>query len=243
MFSGGKTLNGVDLRKWLLYGLLALSAVSIAIRAALPPQLQVSSDLIHLGVRQPSDIDRVNVSITNSGGRILYAQIGGGSCGCISPGRQQLALMPGESGQLPLDVRFSGLRDEFNGHIVVVSNDPIRPTLLVPIDATIAAQVQVRPRSVVLEMDETDSMLTGELYLDFSRCPSGRIESVAFHGGPISACIEPQGSNVYKICISSPESFTPSLLLVGTTVPAETLIAIPGTVEHSAITAHSGVGY
>lgn len=120
----------------------ALGAISISVcwcgskrETASCPKVYVANDKFDLGVVRPFETREVAFSIENQGlRRLILNEIG---CGCGSPIRPAIVVLPGNTEIVPVLLETSGDLEKIEKKVSFATNDTLHPR----IDLTVLAQV------------------------------------------------------------------------------------------------------
>jgi len=121
------------------------------------PTLELSVPEVDFGeVRDPEEYTKV-IQLTNTGDAPLHVFELSSTCGCTVPklgstevgeGKSRTVdqwIKPGESIDMSITLRTFGKRDDVNQKVTINSNDPQRPSLVLPVKAFVEPLVRITP--------------------------------------------------------------------------------------------------
>ena len=167
--SGSLRWNASDgVRRWWRFGGLAggLLAVSLAAAESLAPTstAAVSPRPLTDGPRiqfvEPThDFGQIkrgeNVAHTfvfaNTGHALLEITDIQASCGCTTVGVWDRQVAPGKTGRIPVQLASATLSGSVVRTITVSTNDPLQPSLVLRMSATVSTPVEVAPATVIFQ--------------------------------------------------------------------------------------------
>ena len=101
-------------------------------------------------MRQPA-IAAHSFVFTNAGDAMLEIADVQPGCGCTTVGAWDRHVAPGQTGRIPVELASATLRGSVVRAITVTSNDPLQPSLLLRLSATVWTPVEVSPATVMFQ--------------------------------------------------------------------------------------------
>ena len=131
--------------RWALVGACAvICAVSVGSNLwywfgpqAQQPRLTCPERAFNFGERGPDETVEHTFVLANTGREPLEISGLQSSCGCMTAKVSQLQLAPGEQVEVPIAIALRGLQGKIQKSIVVRSNDPKRPNLVLTVTGTV----------------------------------------------------------------------------------------------------------
>jgi len=119
------------------------------------PRVTCAEPVFDFGERRPDETIEHAFVLANTGGESVEIRDVLSSCGCITPPKTSLpAVAPGGRVEVPIAVTLRGLRGRVQKQVLVRSNDPRRPTLVLTVTGTVRSNFRVEPERVALESSE-----------------------------------------------------------------------------------------
>lgn len=140
----------------LLFGSVAIAIASpISIRAAEQqargdsprsgPRAEFPQSLVDFGKVPPTEVQRHDFVVTNSGTETLVISNVSPGCGCTTAGDWDREIAPGKTGKIPVEFNPSNFSGAVTKTIVVSTNDGARPTHMLEIKATVWRPFELQP--------------------------------------------------------------------------------------------------
>lgn len=133
------------------------------------PALQVAEPALNYGNRRSGDIIRHTFRIENTGTETLKISGIRSSCGCTSPQKDGIRILPGETGELPVRINLRGRTGPQSQRIRFYSNDPRHPTYTLKLDGVATPDISVEPRTLNMGMVNPDQPAPGTVVLRSTR--------------------------------------------------------------------------
>ena len=124
----------------LLAGVLSLAAAVSAPEEATGPRLRVEPGEFDFGRVRPHRTLRKEFRLRNLGDRDLAIEGISKSCGCTAADTDVSTLGPGESTPLRVTVETRSSAGKIEHRVLVRSNDPVTPSLVIRLRATVVAE-------------------------------------------------------------------------------------------------------
>jgi hypothetical protein len=128
---------------WLISSTMACQPLTTG---ELKPQVGLETTLLELGQIPNGEIADVDVLVSNDGNASLVIESVTTTCGCTTAKLDPMTIAPGGTGIL--DISFDSgahgpdLRGEIMRRVIVATNDPVHPEVVVDLRATIVAPVE-----------------------------------------------------------------------------------------------------
>jgi hypothetical protein len=131
--------------RWALVGVCAvICAVSVGANLwhwfgppAWSPRLTCTERAFNFGERGSDETVAHTFVLANTGREPLEIRGLQSSCGCMTAKVSQLQLAPGERVEVPIEIALKGLQGKIQKSILVRSNDPKRPNLVLTVTGTV----------------------------------------------------------------------------------------------------------
>ncbi len=115
------------------------------LKAAGPPKIEiVGGELVDWGRTAPGKLKRT-VNIVNTGGDTLKISKVQPSCGCTTAPLSKEKLLPGDTASLDITLDTPTHAGEASKTITIMSNDSLRPTVLLRLKAFIVREIVASP--------------------------------------------------------------------------------------------------
>lgn len=132
-----------------IFGVLLIwTCVSLMGMVLAQPQLAFAKTSHQFGMVERGKVVQVDFPFRNNGNAPLVIKEISPACGCTTSELGQTTYEPGASGQLPIQFDSQSFVGEVNKTIVVRSNDPMRPEVVLRISADVQALVNAVPSRV-----------------------------------------------------------------------------------------------
>lgn len=121
------------------------SAPSSASKTA-GPSARFAEMSVNFNKVMPTELQRHVFIVTNAGAAPLQITDVAAGCGCTTTGGWDKEIAPGKTGRIPIEfnpVDFSG---EIHKSMVVTTNDPLKPTQILDIYATVWRPFEITPK-------------------------------------------------------------------------------------------------
>lgn len=103
----------------------------------LAPRLECSRKYVHHGDISLGASINSSFVIRNAGSRVLKIFRIAPECGCTAVVRAPITIEPGQNDTIEVQLESKGLRGHVSKNVLVKSNDPFSPSVLLRIEATI----------------------------------------------------------------------------------------------------------
>ena len=134
------------------------------------------------------DRGTANLLVTNTGSAPLELAVQG-DCGCIT-GTVESPIKPGQSTFVNAVFNTTELIGDVHHNIVISTNDPDHPTVIVPVSITVKPRVEfVFPTSNTIYFDEPSRLFT--VYVNATETPVFKIINSALTGADLPMKIDP----------------------------------------------------
>jgi hypothetical protein len=132
------------------------------------PEITCDEPTLNFGEHGRQDVIEHTFIMRNQGrGALHISQIRAG-CSCVVPEHTEKAIPPEASLRVPVKVNLAGRRGKFKTQVVVASNDPVRPYLVLEILGTITSQINVNPERLELGTIVQVARVTRTIEIDSS---------------------------------------------------------------------------
>jgi hypothetical protein len=132
---------------WLLGVVLAVGLPLAAADSASPPKIAVDQSVRNFGAVRQGQVLELTYDVKNEGGQPLTLEVRP-TCGCTVVDFDK-TIAPGESGKVEAKIDTKEFSGPITKSVLVVSNDPERPTLRLLARADVRPVVEVLPRPIV----------------------------------------------------------------------------------------------
>jgi hypothetical protein len=137
---------------WLLGGVVVQAAPAVAGREGSAPRARVVSSRVDLGVVPIGPDARATFAIENGGGTVL--QILAVEEGCLCTVAEfDRTIAPGATGHVRVNLLTASLQGPVTQGLVVRTNDPEQPQIVLTLEAEVVGAVELLPSPVVLLRD------------------------------------------------------------------------------------------
>jgi len=152
--------------KWMMTGLMCISAACLAMAedaapatapapapaqaaaepAAAPPKIVCDQPSFDFGAAEPGAVINHEYEVRNDGGTTLEIRNVRASCGCtiVKPPANNM-LKPGETAKIGASLNLAGRNGHQEKHVIVESNDPATPTMLLNLRGDVRQEIAITP--------------------------------------------------------------------------------------------------
>ncbi len=135
--------------------MLALAVVAVCAMASTPvafaadgPQMVVPEMIKDMGTVAQGDVVNVEFEIANEGNETLEIKAVRPTCGCTVADFDR-EVEPGKSGYIKAKLETRDFSGPISKSILVMTNDPVNPTVTIVIKTTVHPYVEILPRALI----------------------------------------------------------------------------------------------
>jgi hypothetical protein len=153
---------GPAISRLLLRGPCALALFLLVVAVHADPKVGVPNDKIDLGVMRVGQDREAVFEIENRGDAplLIFEVEPGCSCTATEYDRE---IQPGDSGQIRARLTTSDLSGPVTKGIVVTTNDPATPTVVLTLEGTVLTNFELLPQPVIFMRTEPDGSVVGRM--------------------------------------------------------------------------------
>jgi len=159
-------------------GMAAVGFISMAAFAAgAAPRIHCTEPELDFGERLETESVVHTFTVENTGDAPLEIVRVQTSCGCTAARLETPRIAPGASASLAVTMDLAGRQGLQEKHVVVQSNDPVRPALRLTLRGSVIALVEIEPRYVIFESITDDAIHEQSITVRAPRGPAFTILS------------------------------------------------------------------